>query len=68
MPSQGSWRPNDGSQIGEERDWQEFLGKGPFLSFRLKGDQVLIPQRPKVRAFIDDAPAALRQCSLPRLW
>ncbi len=49
----------DGSQIGEERDWQEFLEKGPFLSFRLKGDQVLIPQRPKVRAFIDDAPAAL---------
>ena len=48
----------DGSQIGEERDWQEFLEKGPFLSFRLKGDQVLIPQRPKVRAFIDDAPVA----------
>ncbi len=48
----------DGSQIGEESDWQEFLEKGPFLSFRLKGDQVLIPQRPKVRAFIDDAPVA----------
>ncbi len=48
----------DGSPFGEEQVWQSFLETGPFITFRLKGDEEIIAQRPAVRALVDGSPAA----------
>ncbi len=54
----------DGSPIGEESVWQDLLENGPFITFRLKGDEGIIARRPKVRALVDSvrAPEANGVC------
>lgn len=43
-----------GGKLGSEADWLRLTGKGPFVSFRLQGDEVpLIVGRAAVRALIE---------------
>lgn len=46
-------RTYEGARIGSQEAWEGLLEGGPFLSFRLQGDEVLIAQRAGVRELID---------------
>lgn len=46
-------RSYEGAPIGGKEAWENVLEGGPFLSFRLQGDEVLIAQRARVRELIE---------------